>query len=307
MDGNRRKSRFLPAALAAGVWLLAAARAEAQLLVSDTGVGYIDHAIPADQLRLRFDAAYGATFPDRAEFFYGAWGRLAPGAPGPPLRERNVDFQELRAHLEVAPLADVSIFVETPVRFINPTVNANSAGLGDLNLGAKWAFVQTDWAALTFQFRTYVPTGDADRGLGTDHVSLEPGLLGFCRITDRLIVEGELRDWIPVGGTDGFAGNVLRYGIGTSYLAHEESALSIRPVVEFVGWSVLDGAKSSPAGVFDAAGDTIVNGKFGLRVGVGENGDGLGGRHSIYAGYGRSLTGHVWYEDVMRLEYRLAL
>jgi hypothetical protein len=191
------------------------------------------------------------------------------------------------------------------VRFLNPEINDNTAGFGDLNAGLKWAFWQNDVSTFTFQFRTYAPTGDADRGLGTDHVSLEPGILGLYRLTERLFVEGEVRDWIPIGGTEGFAGNVLRYGLGLSYLAAETDILTVRPVTEFVGWSVLDGMKSNLAGVFDADGDTIVNAKLGVRVGLGEGDAIYGQRHSIYAGYGTALTSDVWYEDIARLEYRL--
>ena len=52
--------------------------------------------------------------------------------------------------------------------------------------------------------------------------------------------------------------------------------MRVSPVTEFVGWSVLDGQKISTtlratsSGPVDAGGDTIVNGKFGVRVGFGQ-------------------------------------
>jgi hypothetical protein len=71
-------------------------------------------------------------------------------------------------------------------------------------------------------------------------------------------------------------------------------------VIEFVGWTVLNGKELAfPENVVrSAAGDTIVNGKLGLRSYFGEN-------SSIYAGYGRALTGEWWYKDIFRVEYRL--
>ena len=48
----------------------------------------------------------------------------------------------------------------------------------------------------------------------------------------------------------------------------------------------------------DASGDTILNGKLGVRFGNGE-------RWDIYTGYGRALTGDVFYKDIFRLELRL--
>jgi hypothetical protein len=190
--------------------------------------------------------------------------------------------------------------VEVPVRFLNPEVNSNASGLADINAGFKWAFVYEHDTVATFQFRTYAPTGDPFKGLGTDHVSLEPSLLIFQKLTDRLNLEGEFRDWIPIGGTD-FAGNVIRYGLGLEYWILNSGDIRIAPVAEFVGWTVLGGKEfvNPPGIVQDAAGDTIVNVKLGARFRFGDHND-------VYIGYGRALTGDVWYKDILRMEYRLA-
>ena len=60
--------------------LLAPPTAEAQPVSSDSPTGYIDPAVVQNQVRLRFDAAYGNPFPDRSEFFYPTCGCF-PGAP----------------------------------------------------------------------------------------------------------------------------------------------------------------------------------------------------------------------------------
>jgi hypothetical protein len=267
--------------------------------VSSSNVGYIDPAALATMFRLRFDAAYDNNRPNRAEFFYPQGG--FPGSPGPPLPETRVDYQEASGYLEGLLAPRLSAFIEAPVRFFNGEVNANAAGLSDINAGFKFALRSDDDGLLTFQFRTYVPTGDADRGLGTNHVSLEPGLLFLHRLSDRLNLEGEFRAWVPVGGTS-FAGNVLRYGTGLSYRWQCTEDVSLSPVAEVVGWTVLNGRESSvsPTGtvIESAAGDTIVNTKLGLRLGLGDVA-------SLYAGYGRPLTGEVWYKDIWRFELRL--
>lgn len=276
-------------------------------------VGYIDTAIPYSHLRLRYDTAYGNNRPDRAEWFYPKCGCLGPGSPGPPRPETNVDYQDISAYLEAALTPRFSVFVDAPVRFLNPEQNDNTAGYADMNFGFKYAFVYTPDTVATLGFRTYVPTGDAGRGLGTDHVSLEPELLLYRRLTERLFFEGELRDWIPIGGTPGWPGNVIRYGVGLSYLALDTTKVRFFPVVEFVGWSVLDGKQfavasvNPPVGeVQEAGGDTIVNVKFGVRVGFGEVTDpGMISRSDLYVGYGRALTGEVWYKEILRVEYRL--
>jgi hypothetical protein len=156
-------------------------------------------------------------------------------------------------------------------------------------------------SVVTFQFRTWIPTGHAEEGLGNDHISLEPALLVYQKMDERLTLEGELRYWIPIDGTD-FAGDIVRYGVGASYLIHDDGCVQIRPVVEVVGWTVLSGGATavSPFNVVtveDAAGDTIVNAKVGVRATFDGNLD-------LYAGYGRPLTGDRWYENVLRFELR---
>jgi hypothetical protein len=283
---------------------------------SSTAVGYIDSAIPITQLRLRYDDAYRDNRPDRAEFFYpkcGCFATLPPGnplrdpsAPGPPLTERSVDFQELRTCLEYAPVDRFSAFVEIPVRWINPEVNANASGLGDVDFGAKYAFLMDPCRVATFQLRTFTPSGDGFRGLGTDHWSLEPALLYYRKLGPRAVLEGEFRDFIPLDGTD-FAGNVLRYGVGLSYQAYRGPRGYVAPVVEFVGWTVLDGKESNEAGTIKSAGgDTIVNVKLGARIGFGDlDAPGVRNHSDLYVGYGRALTGDVWYKDILRVELRL--
>jgi hypothetical protein len=268
--------------------------------VDDSEVGYIDDAIPGNVFRLRFDAAYNFRRPTRAEFFYP---QSAPGGPGLPVPEPRIDYQEPSAYLELAATKRLSGFVEVPWLFLNPEVNPDHNGIGDMNAGFKYAVVDCPDLVATFQLRTYIPTGDSHRGLGTDHVSLEPAVLVWKPLTERLGFEGELRLWVPIGGTD-FAGEVLRYGTGLHYDVVRNCRLRVTPVAELVGWTVLSGKESQaflPGGVAvgDAAGDTIVNAKLGVRVGLGGCGD-------VYAGYGRAITGDRWYENTFRVEWRLA-
>jgi hypothetical protein len=259
--------------------------------------GYIDYAVPMSQFRLRFDAAYNDNRPDRAEFFYAKCGCF-PGAPGPPQLESSVNYQDISAYLEVALNCRFSTFVEVPVRFLDPENNHVADGLADMNAGFKWAFIASDDRYLTFQMRSYFPTGNSERGLGTHHFSLEPALLAYQKC-DRLVFFGEFRDWIPIDGTD-FSGNIIRYGAGLGYEVFCSDHLRFTPIVEGVGWTVLGGKEFVfPQGVaVDAAGDTIVNVKFGGRLDFGE-------RSSFYFGYGRALTGAVWYKDIYRAEYRI--
>ena len=266
---------------------------------SDSRVGYIDNAIPGTLFRLRYDDAFNDRRPTRAEFFYP---KSAPQGPGLPEPESRVDFQDISAYLEYAPTERIAAFVELPVRFLNPEINANHAGFSDMNVGFKFAFLRDDESVSTFQFRVYAPTGAASRGLGNHHVSLEPAFLFYQRLTERLTGEAELRAWVPIGGTD-FAGNIIRYGVGVSYDHYKVCNVQFAPVAEFIGWTVLNGKTSVvlPSGdsfAESAAGQTIVNAKLGLRARFGDRAD-------FYSGYGRPLTGDRWYENIFRLEFRL--
>jgi hypothetical protein len=267
--------------------------------VSDSSVGYIDSAIPGDVFRFRFDAANNDRRPTRAEFFYPRGGPVGPGLPEP---EPSVDFQELSAYVELATSDRLSAFINLPVRLINPDLNANHAGFADLDAGFKFAFIRSEDQVATFQFRTYAPTGDSHRGLGTNHVTVEPALLLYNKLADRLGVESELRLWTPIGGTD-FAGEIVRYGIGLHYDLVKASQYTITPVAEFVGWTILDGKEtvvppSGAAFIHDAGGETILNAKLGVFLKLGDRAD-------VYAGYGRPLTGDRWYENTVRLQFRL--
>lgn len=271
---------------------------------------YIDSAIVGNQMRFRIDSAYNGPLPDRAEFFYAQCGCFNPQDPnlGPALVETEIDsYQEFTGYMERSLTENFSAFVEIPFRLINPEVNDNTGGLSDIRAGFKAALLRSQRNWLTFQFKVYTPTGDGNRGLGTNHVSLEPGLLFYKQATDRTRLFGEFRTWIPISDNqfnrEDYAGTILRYGLGGSYDIWQsrqrcsDDRLSL--VAELVGWSITGGyALSANRGPIDVTGDTIINAKFGARY--------TSGPHSLACGYGRGLTGDVWYSDIVRLEYRYA-
>jgi hypothetical protein len=276
--------------------------------LAQSNVGYIDSALISTHLRMRFDAAYDMNRGDRAEYYYTTaqafGGQLVDGMPDP-----SVDFQYISTYLEYALTDRFSVYADVPVLFNNPSILANHAGLGDMQAGFKWGLSSCCDRQLTFRLNNYIPTGDPEAWLGTGHYSIEPGILYFQRLSDRLTLEAQFKDWISVGGSvnpandEPFAGNVLQYGVGLGYDWCQHGCWKVTPVVEFVGWTVLEGQvtdfddQGTLLGPVDASGDTIVNVKLGARIT-----DCCGG--SVYAGYGRSLTGDRWYEELFRLEFR---
>jgi hypothetical protein len=288
---------------------------------STIGGAYIETAVPVTMVRLRFDAGYGMNRPDRAEFFYAKCGcfNFAPPPlndphargpqgipPGTP--ETGVDFQELTPAFEYAVTKRWSVFADIPVRWINPQVNQNAAGISDISFGTKYAFILNERRAVTAYFRTIAPSGDSRLGLGTSNWWVEPGILWLEQVTCKWQLFGEVRDQIPVAPQSDFTGNVLRYGLGTNYIVASGRWGYVAPTLEFVGWTVLSGKESFPypPALQSASGDTIVNAKIGLRIGFGQATPGTPypTRSDLYVGYGRALTGEFWYQDLFRLEYR---
>jgi hypothetical protein len=286
-------------------------------------VGYIDNAIIHSEVRVRFDAALNDATPDRAEFFYakcGCYGAITPQTnslfdprtPGPgPGIPKSVNFQQLYFYGEYALHPHFSIFTQLPFRWLQPqsfpgTTQAfpNAGGFGDIHLGLKFAPLISARHYLTFQFKAYLPSGDAGLGLGTNHYSVEPSLLYYQRLSEKLAVEAEVGDTHPLGSSSGvptatahgFAGDVFFYGAGPSYKFINDEKFSLAGVLEFVGWNVRNGYVTGPANP-STAGVNIVNMKVGPRLS-------FSGHHSVYFGYGVALTSQNWYRDIFRTEYR---
>lgn len=272
--------------------------ADPGISVKESYVSFIDGAVPRNAFGMRFEGMYGNRQPMRAEYLFAKGG--LPNSVGFPLPETRVDSLELTSYAEYSLSSWFSVFLEAPLRWTNPEVNANQRGAGDMRYGLKLCTWSSDNLIATAMLRIYQPTAAHD-SLGTHHWSLEPGLLAAYRITDKVLLEGEVRYWTALGGSD-FAGNVLRYGAGVSYQHRLANGTWLMPVLEGVGWTILDGktmVASAPDNFVaqDAYGQTIVNAYAGLRMGLGRNLD-------FYLGYGRSLTGHVWARETYRFEMR---
>jgi len=282
-------------------------------------VGYITDATIESQVRVRFDAGFHNNVPDRSEFFYAQCGcngsgTPGPGAPGAGDLVTDLNFQQLTIEAQYAANGRVAVFATVPARFVHPqsflgatlrpslpNTFGDQSGLGDIRAGVKAAIVSADDTTLTAQVQAYFKSGDAKKGLGTDHASVETALLLYRRLSDRLALESQFGDWHPTGGSiagaTSYSGDVLFYGIGPSYELVNTGHLTFAPVIELVGWHVLGGLQQAAGTLGPADGTNIVNLKFGARTTIDK-------RSSIYVGYGRALTDASWYDDIVRLEYR---
>ncbi len=229
--------------------------------IESSMVGYIANAIIGSEIRIRFDAGFHNDAPDRAEFFYPQCSCI--NGPGPNAVIADLNFQQLYIRGEYALNPRFSVFTEVPVRWLQPKRQIvpsdsaplpNEAGLSDVVAGIKLAAVASSNRYLTFQLQAYFPSGSASEGLGTDHYSIEPALLYYQKLSDRLALEAQVGDLHPIGGSycplpcdnrttsptpQHFSGDVFFYGIGPSYTLYRGEKVRIAPVVELVGWRVL--------------------------------------------------------------------
>jgi hypothetical protein len=235
---------------------------EPQWLPVANAAFFVDAPRPRTYTRLRVDLARDFAFPDRAEYFWArervdgnqvlANGQNCPrfgSAKGPRCAngERSLDYNELSLYTEAAS-GGFGFFVEAPYRRIDPELcPCDKSGFGDLNLGTKTVLLDCELLLLTFQFRTFVPSGDFTTGLGTGHVSLEPSLLTALRITPDLYFQGQAAYWIPVGGDDVYAGPIFHYHLSLNkILCCPCEDIQLIGTAELDGWAILDGAYTDP-------------------------------------------------------------
>jgi hypothetical protein len=220
----------------------------------------IDTAQPMGNLRLRINSFNNVPFPDRSEIL---WAKI--GGRGPRRPESNLDYQEMRAQMELGG-KKFSAATEFPLRWTNPTVNPNHTGFGDMNITVKTVFVDGDTWQITQLFRTYILTGSPSMGLGTGHVSLEPGALLRYKWSDVTFLHGQVKYFFPLGGDKSFQGQVFGYGIGASHVLIDRDNYAVLPTMELVGSYIGNGLRTNPNGtVSDAAGEHIFNLMFGFR------------------------------------------
>ncbi len=272
---------------------IATTRAESALFA-------LDAARPTNLFRLRFDSAKDFASPDRAEYFWAAIGR-----GGPSLPERTVDYQELRLYSEKS-LGSSSAFVEIPFRMLDPEVNSNTTGLGDINMGAKTILAEGNGFLLSTIFRSYFNSGLDRRGLGRGHFVLEPGILGNYQLGCDTWLHGEMKFLMPLGANADAAGEVLTFGAGFTHVLmaqpyHSGAGWNLGAIasLEFQGISLLDGRGTLPTGLTRATDETILYLHPGIRFMLGEQFD-IGFSAAV------PISDATLYERQFRTELRLS-
>lgn len=263
---------------------------------------FTDAPRPVTQTRVRWDYADHLIYPDRGEYFWArADGRGKGPRPNPPARGTPyLDYHELSIQAEAAS-GPASVTIVTPYRSVNPTPFAESAaGFADMTVTAKNILYDCELFIFSFQMRTYIPAGNFGKGLGTGHMSLEPGLISGIRLSHKCYAVAQVAEWIPLGGDQDYQGAHLRFNFSLNYVVWQ-------PVrdVRLVGTFELNGINWQDGAFTDAvdgslqklSGQTAIGLGGGTRLFFGDKFDiGVGGLFGA--------TGKYWARGQMRFECR---
>ncbi len=275
----------------------------------DQGIGYeriatapfvLDIAQPMPHLGLRTDLSGGWGRPDRSEAF---WAKI--GGRGPLLPERSVNYQDLAFVSEVG-TANASARTLVPLRMLNPDINDNTAGLGDVQLGTKVVLLNGEYWMITQVNDMTFNSGAVKKGLGTGHISIAPGVLASYQWNAETYLHGQVKFQFPIAGDPSFSGELLQWGFGVSHLLYDSDAFAVIPTVEAAFYSFLTGQETAfgpPPQILPVDSVTASTLHFGVRT-VRDFGRDFGlVEFGISSGFGLGSAG--WYDSLTRIELRI--
>jgi len=272
----------------------------------DRGIGYervmfapsvLDTAIDTPHFGIRYQIDSGLNVADRSEYYW-ATDPVGPGGDG------RVNTQDVKFRLALGNEKAMAM-TEYTMRSLDPRSAENTTGFGDMMIGARALLVDGKRTKLSTIFRTHLATGPSERGLGTGHTSLEPGLLGrYCHSPETYLF-GELKYWIPIGGTPDHAGDVLITGLGISTIAAESDVFAFLPTLEMRTLSFLFGSETTPGGLNRRVdGVTAVEIYPGARFVLGPKGD--TGLWEFGVAAGITVADDDWFDTRVVLDLRFA-
>ncbi len=252
---------------------------------------WVDDARPVSHLRLRYDGLFNVRTPDRAEFYVGN--------DGDTLREK-AHINEFHIYSETAIGQKFAFFIDLPFRSYEQFQSdgtTDSSGFGDMSLGTKSVLLDSEIWVVTFQFKTYIPTGAVSQRLGTGHVTLEPAILTYTKMSPDFYIQFQSGLWIPISGTSSHAGNVLHNRLSLNYVLYR--ILPDVPLIgtlEFVNYNVLSGGFDDEGVIGSGSGAYFGIGP-GIRLDVCKNIDiGVAGLFSV--------TNNFYESEAVRAEFR---
>ncbi|MGP0062568.1 MAG: hypothetical protein ACLQGP_03055 [Isosphaeraceae bacterium] len=200
---------------------------------------FADYARPRTVTRLRYDNLESMTRPDRNQFWIQ--GVVPTRNNARTITDPRARLQQFYVYQEAAGQRG-SFFIEYPYRQINENYAPTQAGFSDLNFGIKSLMFDCELLQITFQFRTYTPTGNSMLNLGTGHFSLDPSILASLKLGPTTYFQGQWGNWIPLAGNQNLAGGVF-YSLMSlnQVLAYPTPDSPLIATLEMDAWSFENG------------------------------------------------------------------
>jgi hypothetical protein len=270
---------------------------------------FVPQVKPITQINIRGDFASDFQFPDKAEFFWAQENAKGPHYIGPPVPpgakppgSPSLHYREGFLYMEGA-VDRFSIFTSLPYLNVMPILYPGASGFSDMIVGTKSLLVDCELVEFTYQFQTFIPTGNFTRGLGTGHVSLENSLIWAVKMTQMTYWQAQVAYLFPIGGTPGFQGPIFHYHLAINQMLWQcgcEKAVQLIGSAELGGYEIAGGAYTSPVNGLPMAATNvsdIVNVGPGLRLVVCNKID-LGGGSYFAISKNRMAAGQA------RIEFR---
>lgn len=270
---------------------------------SDFGLGYeripfaplvLDTALTSPYMGFRIRSDRGMNAPDRLEYL---WGKAGSG----PAPESRVDLIDTIYRTELGN-EKAGFISEMRMRSLDPTINPNTVGFGDMLVGGKLLVYESTCTKVSTIFLTHLNTGPERKGLGRGHVALEPGVLAMRKWTDRTYLFGEWKYHVPLGATPGFAGDIFKTGWGIATIWHDTDCYAMIPTFEIQTHSFLFGGRTLPDGTeVRVDGTTAIDLYPGIRWTFNKS---AVGAYELGLSGGMSIADRDWFDSRMILELR---
>jgi len=269
------------------------------LAVADAAF-FVERARPQSTQTFRWDCAMNVILPDRSEYF---WARAdgsgrGPQPPAPFRVEPRLRYNDLVYATEAAS-GNIGIIFEMPYRAVNPVEGPRAANFGDITVGTRTLLFDCELLQITFLMKTFIPAGSTGKGLGTGHVSLEPSLVYGIKLGPETYMQGQLSQWIPLGGDPSYAGAILHQHYSLNQVLFRcLPDVPLIGTIEVSAFHFQDGAYTDPLlGPFQkSSGETYVMPGCGLRLVVCDKFDiGFGAAFAVTE---RHLQGQLYRTEI---------
>jgi hypothetical protein len=118
-----------------------------------------------------------------------------------------------------------------------------------MQVGTKSLLLDCELIQFTFQFQTFIPTGNFTKGLGTGHVAFQPELITAIKMTPLTYLQAQVFYWYPVGGDQNFQGPVWNWQLSLNQMLYHcgsEKSVDVIGTAELGGYDIAGGAYTAP-------------------------------------------------------------